>query len=86
MEIKRKELKDTVELMLSGDHNDRLRAEYEQVAIRSAKLAELIKKAEDGSLDFQLKTPLEVLKRQHMLMADYMFILYTRLAMEVGHE
>ena len=78
------ELKDTVELMLSDDHNDRLRAEYEQVVIRSAKLAEIISKADSGTLEFELKTPMEILRRQHMAMADYMFILYTRLAMEVG--
>ena len=46
------DLKDTIELMLSTNHSDRLKAEYYQTKIRFDKLHNMIVKMEAGTLEF----------------------------------
>ena len=65
------ELKDTVDLMLSGDYKDRLKAEYLQLSIRIEKL-ELRLEENDN----------ELLQAQLALMSAYKSILKERLNTE----
>lgn len=76
------ELKDTVEMMLSGDYKDRLIAEYRQVGIRYLKLDEMVRKYQNGKLSFTPKTPLKILQGQVGAMMAYMAILEHRAALE----
>ena len=47
------ELKDTVEDMLSADYKKRFKAEYQQLVIRRNKLATMLKKHNNGELNFE---------------------------------
>ena len=76
------ELKDTVELMQSGDHRDRLRAEYWQLADRHKKLVAMLSKWDTGTLDFVPACPRGTYDFQTRAMADYMTVLEMRAVME----
>ncbi len=84
------ELKDTVNLMLSDDHKDRLKAEYYQLKNRYDRLHAIVVKYEAGVdigvpdlyLSFTPKTPLDTLKKQAALMRDYLYSLEKRAAFE----
>ena len=67
------ELKDTVEEMLSDDYIQRFKAEYNQTKIRYNKLQKLVVKYEAGTLGFEPKCPIEILKDQKMYMGCYLF-------------
>ena len=54
------ELKDTVDLMLSEDYKDRVKAEYYQLKIRIEKLEAMLKKYDEGTLEFTLNCPVEL--------------------------
>ena len=66
------DLKDTVDLMNSEDHEDRFKAEYYQTKIRLEKLHDIIIKMEAGKLDFEPKCPRNVLKYQENCMIQYL--------------
>lgn len=76
------ELKDTVELMLSGDYKDRFKAEYYQTKIRYDKLHKIVTKCEAGTLDFELTTPLCILRNQKRAMGEYLHDLEVRAEIE----
>lgn len=76
------DLKDTVELMLSTDHLDRLRAEYYQTKTRYDKLHNMVVKMEAGTLDFEPTCPIELFKRQLNAMGQYLYVLEIRAQME----
>lgn len=76
------ELKDTVKLMESDNYKDRFKAEYFQTKIRYDKLHKIIVKAEAGTLDFELTTPLLVLKNQKSFMGQYLNQLEIRAEIE----
>lgn len=46
------ELKDTVDMMLSNDYMERLKAEYYQAEIRYYALGKMLSDWDDGELDF----------------------------------
>ena len=69
--MKKVELKDTVELMLSDDYKKRFLAEYIQVNVRAIKLEKFIKNNESND-DVQL------LKDQLMTMCAYILALRKR--------
>lgn len=48
------ELKDTIDGMLSTDHKERLKAEYQQLKIRIGGLEETLRKYYKGCLNFPL--------------------------------
>ena len=92
-----KELKDTVERMLSNDYKDRFRAEYEHVKIRYVKLASFINRIEavqEVNSDYEIKRrgitfdepkhdcPLSLLKRQLKVMDEYLKVLEIRATIE----
>lgn len=73
-----KELKDTVELMTSASHYDRLLAEYYQLQIRTEKLEAFIDKYKKRELDFTPNCSVYLLECQLSSMKDYLMILASR--------
>lgn len=71
-------LKDTIDLMLSDDYMDRFRAEYLQTKIRYDKLHNIIIKLEAGTLDFEPKCDITLLKNQSYAMGRYLYYLEVR--------
>lgn len=67
------DLKDTIELMTSGDWKDRFKAEYLQTKIRYEKLHALIVKREVGRCEFNTPIPLESWKAQAQHMGMYLY-------------
>ena len=76
------ELKDTVDLMLSDDWKDRLKAEYRQTKIRYEKLHKLIIKEEAGTNDYELPAPLHWYAEQATAMGKYLYWLECRAELE----
>ena len=72
------ELKDTIELMTSNDYKERFQAEYYQTKIRYKKLHNMIIKMEAGTLEFEPKCDLELLKSQCSNMGAYLYMLEIR--------
>lgn len=67
-----KDLKDTVDLMNSGDYQDRFKAEYFQTKIRLEKLHNMLIKIDAGTLDFTPNSPKNVLQMQENYMRQYL--------------
>ena len=76
------ELKDTVALMGSDDYKDRFKAEYYQTKIRYEKLHTMIVKYEAGTLNFEPKCSIELLKEQSASMDKYLYMLEVRAQIE----
>lgn len=76
------ELKDTVELMNSEDYKERFKAEYMQTKIRYKKLKAMTTKYEAGTLDFEPKCSLDLLKNQQFSMGQYLHYLELRAEIE----
>ena len=75
-------LKDTVEMMNSGDYKERFKAEYYQLLIRLDGLAGMLIKWENGMLDFKPKCSKEILENQVICMQGYKEILELRAEIE----
>ena len=75
-------LKDTVDLMLSDDHKDRLKAEYLQTKLRYDKLKSIIVKADADTLEFELSCPLSMLRVQLESMDVYLHMRAVRAEIE----
>lgn len=76
------ELKDTVEMMNSEDYKERFKAEYYQAKIRYDKLDVMTVKYEAGTLNFEPKCSLELLKEQKKYMGNYIRTLRIRAEIE----
>lgn len=76
------ELKDTFEMMQSGDFKERFRAEYYQTEIRYNKLQAMIVKYEAGTLAFEPTCKIDILKEQLYYMGKYLYILEVRAEIE----
>lgn len=76
------ELKDTIKLMESEDYKDRFKAEYYQTKIRYDKLHNMIIKYEAGTLKFEPKCDITLLKNQAKLMGNYLYVLEIRAEIE----
>lgn len=76
------ELLDTVELMVSDDYKNRMKAEYLQTKIRYDKLHKMIVKYESNTLDFEPSCSLELLKKQASAMGQYLYCLERRAEIE----
>ena len=72
------ELLDTVELMVSDDYKNRMKAEYLQTKIRYDKLHKMIVKYESNTLDFEPSCSLDLLKKQASAMGQYLYCLECR--------
>ena len=77
-----KNLKDTTDMMWSGDYKERFMAEYWQTKIRYEKLHNMIVRYEAGTLDFEPKCPLSLLKSQKAAMGAYLYALEVRAEIE----
>ncbi len=76
------QLKDTTEMMNSTDYKERFKAEYYQLKIRYGKLAAMICKLENNTLEFTPTCPYRVLKDQFYAMEMYMRSLVLRAGFE----
>lgn len=76
------ELKDTVEMMTSSDYKERFKAEYYQLKLRYDKLALMITKWDEGTLEFEPSCSRTLLGRQLYHMRMYMIDLETRAKIE----
>ena len=76
------QLIDTVELMLSDDYKERFKGEYYQVKERYERLRKMVVRYQAGTLNFEPKCDLELLKSQLSAMRDYIYILEVRAQIE----
>lgn len=76
------ELLDTVELMVSDDYKNRMKAEYLQTKIRYDKLHKMIVKYESNTLDFEPSCSFYLLKKQASTMRQYLYYLECRAEIE----
>ena len=76
------ELLDTVELMVSDDYKNRMKAEYLQTKIRYDKLHKMIVKYESNTLNFEPSCSLDLLKKQVSAMGQYLYYLECRAEIE----
>ncbi len=77
-----KELKDTVDRMLSSDYKERFKAEYYQLEIRYRKLASMVKKWDEGKLDFIPTCKRSIYDAQLEHMYKYLMVLKERAVIE----
>ena len=78
------ELIETIDLMLSGDHKERFKAEYNQLVIRTRKLKNIIDDYYNDRLKFELNTPINILEDQYKAMVTYCGILVKRAKLYEG--
>lgn len=76
------DLEFTVDMMLSYDHEDRFRAEYQQVRIRRDKLKSMLRKWDEGTLNFTPKSPRAAYEMQLASMSNYVDALEIRASIE----
>lgn len=78
-------LNETITMMTSADYKERFRAEYNQLAIRYQKLAEMLRKWDSGELTFSPTCPRSTYNLQINAMAEYLAVLEARAVMEGIH-
>lgn len=76
------ELAITAILMVSQDYKERFRAEYDQVFIRFQKLKDMLRKWDNGELNFRPTCPRSIYELQIRAMKDYIAVLEARAVME----
>ena len=72
----------TIELMLSTDHKERFKAEYQQLRIRYEKLKTMMDKWDNGELDFKPTCPRSIYDTQLSAMELYLETLKSRAELE----
>ena len=77
-----KDLKDTVDYMLSDDYKERFIAEYKQLRIRRTKLANMVCKIKNGTIDFVPSCSIHIYQAQISAMDTYLTILDYRAIVE----
>ncbi len=77
-----KELKETKDLMVSSNYQDRFIAEYWQLKIRYEKLKDICDKWDNGKLDFTPVCQRFIYDAQLAYMESYMHILQRRAELE----
>lgn len=75
-------LKDTVDPMCSEDYKERFIAEYAQLVIRYEGLKGMLKKWDDGTLEFEPTCPRSIYNMQIKAMSEYIAVLEARAAIE----
>lgn len=86
MDEKTMELRDTIDMMLSHDVNERLKAEFFQTAIRYNKLRDFLSKWDDGCFDFTPECPRKVYDMQIEAMERYLSVLAVRYDYGIGRK
>ncbi len=77
-----KELIETAAMMSSADYKERFRAEYYQLETRLAKLHAMVKKWDNGELNFTPDCPRSLYELQVRSMAEYKAVLEARAKIE----
>ena len=77
-----KKLSETIDLMVSENYDDRLKAEYEQLEIRTQGLAKMLVGYRDGTLPFTPKCSYDMLHGQLKVMQMYSDYLQDRAEIE----
>lgn len=77
-----KELKETVDMMVSADYKERFKAEYWQLRIRYVKLETMIEKWDQGDLEFTPTCPRKIYSDQLAGMKLYRRVLEERAIIE----
>lgn len=75
-------LVETVEMMNSTDYKQRFKAEYVQLVIRFNGLKNMLKKWDDGNLEFEPTCPRSTYDLQIDSMSKYIAVLEARAVME----
>ena len=75
-------LVETVEMMNSTDYKQRFKAEYVQLVIRFNGLKNMLKKWDDGNLEFKPTCPRSTYDLQINAMCNYIAVLEARAVME----
>ena len=76
------ELKETIELMQSGDYKNRFKAEYYQLSIRLDGLKAMLEKWDNDLLEFKPTCSREIYNTQVKAMEDYRAVLANRAEIE----
>jgi hypothetical protein len=76
------ELAYTISMMESTDYQERYKAEYYQLKIRSEKLSAMLEKYKAGTLNFTPSCSYELLFEQLVYMRNYMRVLEERARIE----
>lgn len=76
------DLKDTADLMKSGDYKEMFMAEYLQTKIRYEKLHRMLVKYDEGKLEFTPTCPIGLLREQASAMEHYLYTLMARADIE----
>lgn len=76
------ELRETVDLMLSEDYEERFLAEFYQLKIRYTKLRNMLDKWDNNELDFEPTCPRDIYNKQIEAMEAYLDILSDRAEIE----
>ena len=76
------ELEETIDGMLNDDYKERFKAEYRQLRIRLGKLSKMLRKYDEGVLEFTPSCPIGLLKRQYETMYRYAELLEIRALIE----
>lgn len=76
------ELKETVEMMCSGNYKERFKAEYLQLKIRMIGLNNMLEQYKEGTLTFTPSCSYDLLKGQFKAMDLYASYLEERAALE----
>lgn len=76
------ELRDTIEMMNSGDYKERFKAEYYQLVIRYQKLKSMLDKWDNNQIEFTPTCPRSTYNMQITAMTDYIAVLEARAVME----
>ena len=62
----------TIDLMNSEDYKDRFKGEYAQTLIRVRKLNNMLNEYDEGTIDFDLDSPVYLLRNQSAYMQAYL--------------
>lgn len=68
--------------MISSDYKERFKAEYNQLVIRYEGLQGMLKKWDDGTLEFEPTCPRSIYNMQIRAMSEYIAVLEARAAIE----
>ena len=82
MEKRPEKLKELTELVCSSNYKERFLGEYWSLKLRAEKLAEMIKRWEEGTLTFAPVCSQVILKEQLSVMQNYLIILEKRAKIE----
>ena len=82
IEYDKNKLSATAVGMISTDYKERFKAEYAQLVIRYEGLKGMLKKWDDGTLEFEPTCPRSIYNMQIKAMSEYIAVLEARAAIE----